>query len=50
MLEVRDLTVRFDETTAVAAASLSLDAGRVGAVIGPSGCGKSTLLRAIAGL
>jgi thiamine transport system ATP-binding protein len=50
MLTVRDLTVRFDDVTAVADVSLDLPAGEVLAVLGPSGCGKSTLLRAIAGL
>ena len=49
-LEVRDLTVRFEETTAVDSVSLAVPAGSVVAVLGPSGCGKSTLLRAVAGL
>ncbi|MGD8149444.1 ABC transporter ATP-binding protein [Ornithinimicrobium sp. Y1694] len=50
MLELDDVTVRFGETVAVDAVSLSLDEGQVLAVLGPSGCGKSTLLRAVAGL
>jgi thiamine transport system ATP-binding protein len=50
MLEVRNLTVRFEESVAVDHVSLELPAGDVLAVLGPSGCGKSTLLRAIAGL
>jgi thiamine transport system ATP-binding protein len=49
-LQVRDLTVRFDGTTAVSAVDLDVPAGSVTAVLGPSGSGKSTLLRAIAGL
>ena len=50
MLEVRDLTVRFDDVAAVDRVSLALPAGQVLAVLGPSGSGKSTLLRAVAGL
>jgi thiamine transport system ATP-binding protein len=49
-LGIRNLTVRFGATVAVDDVSLSLDAGRILAVLGPSGCGKSTLLRAVAGL
>lgn len=44
-LETRDLTVRYDETTAVRAISMRIPKNDVVAFIGPSGCGKSTLLR-----
>ena len=52
MLEIRDLTVRFDDAAppAVDGVSIDLPAGDVLAVLGPSGSGKSTLLRAVAGL
>ncbi len=50
MLEIRDVTVRFDEVAAVAEVSLDLPRGEVLAVLGASGSGKSTLLRAVAGL
>ena len=50
MLDVRDLTVRFDDRTVLDRVSLSVDRGEVAALLGPSGSGKSTLLRVIAGL
>lgn len=49
-LEVREVVVRYGDTTALAGADLAVAAGDIVAVLGPSGCGKSTLLRAIAGL
>ena len=50
MLEIRDLTVRFDAAPAVDGVDLDVPTGSVQAVLGPSGSGKSTLLRAVAGL
>lgn len=51
-LEVSGARVSFPgaSTPALDDVSLSLERGRVLAVLGPSGCGKSTLLRAVAGL
>ncbi len=49
-LQLRSVTVRYDDLVAVSDVSLDLPAGEVLAVLGPSGCGKSTLLRAVAGL
>jgi thiamine transport system ATP-binding protein len=49
-LELRDVTVRFGNTTAVDGVSLAVPVGQVLGLLGPSGSGKSTLLRAIAGL
>jgi manganese/iron transport system ATP-binding protein len=50
LLEVRDLSVRYGETSALENANLSLHAGEFVAVIGPNGAGKSTLLKAALGL
>ncbi|MEM8740800.1 MAG: ABC transporter ATP-binding protein [Pseudomonadota bacterium] len=49
MVELRDLTRRFDGALAVDRASLALPRGDFLTILGPSGCGKTTLLRMIAG-
>jgi len=49
-LEVRDLTKRFGDFTALGNVSLDIAEGEFVCFLGPSGCGKTTLLRAIAGL
>jgi sulfate transport system ATP-binding protein len=50
LLELRGVTKRFGEATALAETSLSIDEGSFVAIVGPSGCGKSTLFNVIAGL
>ena len=50
MLQVDSVTVAFDATKALDAASLDVADGEVVTVLGPSGSGKTTLLRVIAGL
>ena len=50
ILEVRNLTKRFDGATILDGLSLAMEEGEVLVIIGPSGCGKSTLLRCINGL
>ena len=50
ILEVRRVSRRYGDRTAVSEATLQLGAGRIACLLGPSGCGKSTLLRMIAGL
>ncbi|APU14177.1 ABC-type cobalamin/Fe3+-siderophore transport system, ATPase component [Actinoalloteichus sp. GBA129-24] len=49
-MSARDLDVAYGRDVVVHAASISLDAGTVTALIGPNGSGKSTLLRALARL
>ena len=49
-LEVRNLTKRFGDFTALHDVSLDVAEGEFVCFLGPSGCGKTTLLRAIAGL
>ncbi|MHB8496119.1 MAG: ABC transporter ATP-binding protein [Casimicrobiaceae bacterium] len=49
-LEITALTKRYGEAVAVDGFSLSMERGKLVALLGPSGCGKTTTLRMIAGL
>ncbi|MGI9621753.1 MAG: ABC transporter ATP-binding protein [Acidimicrobiales bacterium] len=49
-LEVIRATVSYGDVVAVRDATLTIEPGKIVALLGPSGCGKSTLLRTIAGL
>jgi ABC-type sugar transport system ATPase subunit len=49
-IDLKRLTKRFGDFTAVKDVDLSVAAGEVVCLLGPSGCGKTTTLRMIAGL
>lgn len=48
-LELKSISVAFDQVNVVNQINLSLKEGEIGCLLGPSGCGKTTLLRSIAG-
>jgi branched-chain amino acid transport system ATP-binding protein len=50
LLEVRNLSVRYDKAQILNGVSLDVDQGELVGLVGPNGAGKSTLLRAICGL
>ena len=50
LLEVKNLSVRYDKAQILNGVSLAVDAGEFVGLVGSNGAGKSTLLRAISGL
>jgi NitT/TauT family transport system ATP-binding protein len=50
VVQIKDVTKRFGETTALQGIDLEIEPGEFVSLIGPSGCGKSTLLRVIGDL
>lgn len=48
-LEIKDLSIKYQDFTAVKHFDLSLEEGTFACLLGPSGCGKTTLLRALGG-
>ncbi|MGZ4146141.1 MAG: ABC transporter ATP-binding protein [Actinomycetota bacterium] len=50
MLEIRELSKRFDDVVALDGISLTVPPGRIVGFLGPNGAGKTTTMRAIFGL
>ena len=50
LLEVKNLSVRYDKAQILNGVSLGVERGEFVGLVGPNGAGKSTLLRAISGL
>jgi len=50
LLEVKNISVRYDTATILDDASLKVEKGELVGLVGPNGAGKTTILRAIAGL
>jgi branched-chain amino acid transport system ATP-binding protein len=50
LLEVKNVSVKYDTATILDDTSLNVDQGELVGLVGPNGAGKTTLLRAIAGL
>lgn len=50
MLELKNITKRFDGRTIIDNMNLTVPDGQILAIVGPSGAGKTTLLRCISGL
>ncbi len=48
-VELKDVSIRFGEFTAVQPTNLKVNAGEFFSILGPSGCGKTTILRMISG-
>ncbi|MCA9859388.1 MAG: metal ABC transporter ATP-binding protein [Thermomicrobiales bacterium] len=49
-IETQDLSVHFEDRSALNAIDLSLSPGEIVALVGPNGAGKSTLMRVLAGM
>jgi len=48
-IELKDVSIRFGDFTAVYPTNLKINAGEFFSILGPSGCGKTTILRMVSG-
>lgn len=49
-ITIENLTKKFGDTTAVDDLTVTLDSGKLTALLGPSGCGKTTILNMLSGI
>ena len=49
LLEVKDLTVKYDQIAALKGISLQVEEGKLTTLLGSNGAGKSTLLKTVSG-
>jgi NitT/TauT family transport system ATP-binding protein len=50
MVELRDVSLKYDDMLALDRITIAIDRSEFVAVVGPSGCGKSTLMKLVTGL
>jgi len=50
MIELKNITIAYENTVAVNKLSLKIDTGSLIGIVGPNGAGKSTLIKAMVGL
>ena len=49
-ITIENLTKKFGNTTAVDNLSITMESGKMIALLGPSGCGKTTILNMLSGI
>lgn len=50
MIEIKDLNKKFGKTEVLKNISLTIESGKVTAIVGPNGSGKTTLIKSVLGL